>query len=166
MTKLTFIAAVIAAVFNKGYITDVRLLMLIEYSRADHLIHAFNCFHWFERMVLQVQRIFNLKAAPQEKSIGESKPKDEQWPRQGELEFKDVVLRYRPNTDIVLDKVSFKAQPGEKIGVVGRTGAGKSTLTMALTRIVEMEHGSINIDGEDISKLDLDTLRGAMTMIP
>lgn len=82
------------------------------------------------------------------------------------MEFKDVVLKYRPNTDVVLNKVSFKAAPGEKIGVVGRTGAGKSTLTMALTRIVELESGSINIDGEDISKLNLETLRGAMTMIP
>ena len=49
---------------------------------------------------------------------------------------------------------------------MGRTGAGKSTLTMALTRIVELESGQIFIDDEDISKLDLDTLRGAMTMIP
>jgi len=91
---------------------------------------------------------------------------DAAWPSKGALEFKDVTLRYRPNTDIVLDKVSFKVQPGEKVGVVGRTGAGKSTLTMALTRIVEMDNGKIIIDDEDISKLDLERLRGAMTMIP
>ena len=66
----------------------------------------------------------------------------------------------------MLNDVTFKALPGEKVGVVGRTGAGKSTLTMALTRIVELESGQIFIDDEDISKLDLDTLRGAMTMIP
>jgi len=75
-------------------------------------------------------------------------------------------MRYRPNTDIVLNKVSFVAKPGEKIGVVGRTGAGKSTLTMALTRIVEIEGGQIIIDGQDISKIDLELLRCSMTMIP
>ena len=96
---------------------------------------------------------------------GTKKP-DENWSKEGSLVFKDVTLRYRPNTEIVLDHVNFEAKPGEKIGVVGRTGAGKSTLTMALTRIVELEEGSISIDGEDISKLNLDTLRGAMTMIP
>lgn len=82
------------------------------------------------------------------------------------MEFKNVTMRYRPNTDIVLNKVSFVAKPGEKIGVVGRTGAGKSTLTMALTRIVEIEGGQIIIDGQDISKIDLELLRCSMTMIP
>lgn len=117
-------------------------------------------------MVMQVQRILNLNEAPQETIKGEKQPDDAAWPSKGALEFEDVTLRYRPNTDIVLDKVSFKVQPGEKVGVVGRTGAGKSTLTMALTRIVEMENGRITIDNEDISKLDLDRLRGGMTMIP
>lgn len=151
---------------NKGIVSDVRILMLLEYSQADFIIHIFNCFHWFERMVMQVQRILNLLDAPQEKIEGTAKPKSENWSKQGTLEFKDVVLRYRPNTDIVLNNVSFKANPGEKVGVVGRTGAGKSTLTMALTRIVELESGKIFIDDEDISNLNLDTLRGAMTMIP
>ena len=124
---------------KKGTVSDAAILVLLDYSEADFIIHIFNCFHWFQRMVLQAQRILNLKNAPQEKIKGTAKPKDEAWPSKGELEFKDAVLRYRPNTEIVLDKVSFKALPGEKIGVVGRTGAGKSTLTMALTRIVELE---------------------------
>jgi len=75
-------------------------------------------------------------------------------------------LRYRPNTDVVLNKVSFKCLPGEKIGVVGRTGAGKSTLTQALTRIVEIESGKITIQNQDIKELDMDTLRKSLTMIP
>ena len=94
---------------NKGYVSDVRLIMLMEYSQADFIIHMFNCFHWFERMVMQVQRILNLLDAPQEKIKGTVKPKDENWSKKGTLEFKNVVLRYRPNTDIVLNDVTFKA---------------------------------------------------------
>ena len=77
-----------------------------------------------------------------------------------------MTLRYRPTTEIVLDKLTFKALPGEKIGVVGRTGAGKSTICLSLSRIVEIVGGTIVIDGEDISKLDLNDLRASITVIP
>ena len=68
-------------------------------------------------------------------------------------------MRYRPNTDIVLDDLSFTVEPGSKIGVVGRTGAGKSTISLTLSRIVELCGGSIKIDGVDISQVDLGTVR-------
>jgi ABC-type multidrug transport system fused ATPase/permease subunit len=67
------------------------------------------------------------------------------WPSKGEIEFKDVQLRYRPGLDMVLKGVSFKIQPHERIGVCGRTGAGKSSLMLALFRIVELAEGSITI---------------------
>lgn len=56
------------------------------------------------------------------------------------------MLKYRPDTEIVLNKLSFEIRPGEKVGVVGRTGAGKSTITLSLSRIVEIIEGSIKID--------------------
>jgi ABC-type multidrug transport system fused ATPase/permease subunit len=65
-----------------------------------------------------------------------------------------------------LNNLSFEIQPGHKIGVVGRTGAGKSTICLALSRIVELTEGSIEIDGEDISKLELAYLRQKVTVIP
>lgn len=71
------------------------------------------------------------------------------------MEFKNVFLRYRPGTEIVLNNLSFKVEPGTKVGVVGRTGAGKSTICLSLSRIVELERGSIEIDGADIGKVDL-----------
>ena len=71
------------------------------------------------------------------------------------MEFKNADLRYRKNTDLVLNKLSFEVKNGEKIGIVGRTGAGKSTISMALSRMVELAGGSIEIDGIDISKIDL-----------
>lgn len=73
------------------------------------------------------------------------------WPEEGCMEFKDVCLKYRPNTDTVLHNLSFKINKGEKIGVVGRTGAGKSTICLAISRIVEIFKGKIIIDGIDIS---------------
>ena len=75
------------------------------------------------------------------------------------VEFKDVHLRYRPNCEKVLKGIDFKIEAGERVGVVGRTGAGKSTVFMALSRIVELDQGSIEIDGQDISKLDLREVR-------
>ena len=82
-----------------------------------------------------------------------------EWPTRGAIAFKDVELRYRDNTELVLKKLSFAANSGEKIGIVGRTGAGKSTISMALSRIVELSTGSIVIDDMDISKLNLSLLR-------
>ena len=82
------------------------------------------------------------------------------------VEFKDVSMKYRPNTETVLNKVSFKIESGQKVGVVGRTGAGKSTLCITLSRIVEAFGGSIEIDGVDISKVDLQILRQKITVIP
>lgn len=93
-----------------------------------------------------------MQAAPQENyETQEGVEVKESWPEQGKIAFKDVELKYRPNTETVLRKLTFTASPGEKIGVVGRTGAGKSTISMALTRIVELVSGKIEIDGMDIS---------------
>lgn len=70
--------------------------------------------------------------------------------------FKDYSLRYKPELDDVLKKLSFTVRPGEKIGIVGRTGSGKSTLMLGLLRIIEASQGRIEIDGLDISKLSLE----------
>ena len=67
---------------------------------------------------------------------------------------------------MVLKKLNFEVAAGHKVGVVGRTGAGKSTVSIALTRIVELAGGTIEIDDVDISKLDLAVLRNRITMIP
>ena len=90
----------------------------------------------------------------------------DKWIWSGDIEFKDVVLRYRKNTDIVLNKLCFQVKGGEKVGICGRTGAGKSTVGLALSRIVEIEEGTITIDGIDISKIDMHALRNNITVIP
>ncbi|CCM01415.1 uncharacterized protein FIBRA_03466 [Fibroporia radiculosa] len=101
--------------------------------------------------------------APHE--IKSHKPATE-WPAQGAIEFKDVVMRYRSGLPFVLKGLSMNVKGGEKIGVVGRTGAGKSTLMLALFRIVELHLGSITIDGIDIAKIGLKDLRSKISIIP
>lgn len=70
-----------------------------------------------------------------------------------------MELKYRPNTELVLKGVSFDVKAGEKVGIVGRTGAGKSTISMALTRIVELYGGQIIIDGIPINEVSISALR-------
>lgn len=89
-----------------------------------------------------------------------------EWPDRGAIEFNNVVMRYRPGLPFVLKGLSLSIKGGEKIGVVGRTGAGKSTLMLALFRIVELTSGSITVDGIDISKIGLMDLRSKISIIP
>lgn len=88
------------------------------------------------------------------------------WPSQGEITFQNVMLKYRPNTDVVLNDLSFKVEAGEKIGVVGRTGAGKSTICLSMSRIVEIIGGQIFIDDVDIKDVQIEHLRSCITIIP
>ena len=80
--------------------------------------------------------------------------------------MQDIRIRYRPTTPVVIDNLSFEVESGCKIGVCGRTGAGKSTLSLSLSRLVEIESGKILIDGIDISKINLNLLRQKVNVIP
>lgn len=88
------------------------------------------------------------------------------WPEHGEIDIKDVSLRYAPNLPRVIKNVTFHVKSCNKIGIVGRTGAGKSTIITALFRFLDPETGHITIDGVDISKIGLRNLRQAITIIP
>lgn len=81
------------------------------------------------------------------------------WPERGSLEFCDVVLAYREGLPNALDGVSLTVRPGEKIGIVGRTGSGKSTMFLALFRMVELNQGQILLDQLDISTVGVAQLR-------
>ncbi|KAI9295676.1 hypothetical protein K502DRAFT_303464 [Neoconidiobolus thromboides FSU 785] len=88
------------------------------------------------------------------------------WPTKGEIEFSNYSTRYREGLDLVLNNISLTVKPHEKVGIVGRTGAGKSSLTLALFRVVEAAEGNIKIDGVDISKIPLFDLRSKLSIIP
>ncbi|KAM9584296.1 multidrug resistance-associated protein 1 [Trichechus inunguis] len=88
------------------------------------------------------------------------------WPQVGRVEFRDYSLRYREDLDLVLKHINVTIEGGEKVGIVGRTGAGKSSLTLGLFRITESAGGQIIIDGVDIAQIGLHSLRFRITIIP
>ncbi|VDI22202.1 Hypothetical predicted protein [Mytilus galloprovincialis] len=105
------------------------------------------------------------KLQPEATWIGNKRPVDD-WPANGEIEFLNYKTCYREGLDLVLRGVSCNIKPGEKIGVVGRTGAGKSSLTMALYRLIERVDGCIKIDGLDIAAIGLHDLRSKISILP
>ncbi|OXB81823.1 UNVERIFIED_CONTAM: hypothetical protein H355_015020 [Colinus virginianus] len=98
-------------------------------------------------------------------SIEETAPAST-WPEEGKVEFRGFCLRYREDLDLVLKNINITINGGEKIGIVGRTGAGKSSLTLGLFRINEAAEGDIIIDGINIAKIGLHDLRFKITIIP
>ena len=88
------------------------------------------------------------------------------WPPAGAISFDKLELRYRPGLPLVLRGVSFDVKPGEKVGICGRTGSGKSTLIVAMWRLVEPCGGRVWLDGVDIGTLSLRNLRSRITCIP
>ena len=91
---------------------------------------------------------------------------DEAWPKEGQISLVDYSTRYREGLDNVLHNITASFNGGERVGIVGRTGAGKSSLTLALFRLIEPVTGKILIDGVDITKMGLHKLRSRLTIIP
>ncbi|KAK7203376.1 ABC multidrug transporter [Myxozyma melibiosi] len=97
--------------------------------------------------------------------IEEAKPRAT-WPEKGAIEMKEVVLQYRPGLPKVLRGLDLMIEGGQKIGICGRTGAGKSSIMVALYRLAELTGGQVLIDGVDISKIGLHDLRSKLAIIP
>ncbi|XP_066311892.1 ABC transporter C family member 14-like [Miscanthus floridulus] len=124
-----------------------------------------SCF--IENKMVSVERIKQFTNIPSEAAwrIKDCLP-DSNWPTKGDIDVIDLKFRYRHNTPLVLKGITISIHGGEKIGVVGRTGSGKSTLIQALFRIVEPTEGRIIIDGVDICTLGLHDLRSRFGIIP
>ena len=120
-----------------------------------------------ETNVVSIERILEYTGNTMEAEWSLDKVKvSKAWPDKGQIEFKNYGARYRPGLDLVIRDIDICIKPLEKIGVVGRTGAGKSTITLSVFRMIEAASGDIVIDGVNISKLGLHDLRKKLTIIP
>lgn len=120
-----------------------------------------------ESKSVAVERVLEYSNLPQEAAeIVEDNRPPSQWPQNGSIRFENYETKYRANLDPVLKNITLEMKPMEKIGVVGRTGAGKSTLSLALFRIIEGTSGSINIDNIDTNSIGLFDLRLKLNIIP
>ena len=120
-----------------------------------------------ETMMTSVERIVEYGELPAEGELINDEYRPAQgWPAKGSIEFVDYKMRYRAGLDLVLKGVNLTIAPGEKIGVCGRTGAGKSSLFQSLLRLVEADSGKIVIDGMEIGRLGLSDLRSNLAIIP
>ncbi|KAL5236136.1 hypothetical protein ACI65C_003546 [Semiaphis heraclei] len=120
-----------------------------------------------ENQMTSVERVLEYSNVPQESAL-ESPPDKKPskiWPHEGQIEFKKFYMRYDPDAPFVLNDLNVNIAPAEKIGIVGRTGAGKSSLIAALFRLAVNE-GNIIIDGVEIHDLGLHDLRSKISIIP
>jgi ABC-type multidrug transport system fused ATPase/permease subunit len=138
------------------------LSFALEYGSA--VIWSVRFYTNIELDMNAAERIIEYANLPTESLDGTDPPAA--WPSEGSLEVNDLVVGYAPDLPPVLKGLTFRVERNERIGVVGRTGAGKSSLTLALFRFLEAREGSIHIDGLDISKIKLQALRSRLAIIP
>ncbi|KAI9486755.1 MAG: hypothetical protein EXX96DRAFT_550463 [Benjaminiella poitrasii] len=130
--------------------------------------------YWFIRQYTAVEMDFNSVERVQEYLELEQEPPAQienhrppaAWPTTASIEVKGLTIKYAPELDPVLHGISFSTKAHEKIGIVGRTGSGKSTMALSFFRLIEASNGSISIDGIDISTIGLQDLRSQITIIP
>lgn len=127
---------------------------------TDALLWTVRMHAEMEMAMNSVERVEEYTVLEQEApSIIETNRPAPSWPQLGSVQVSNLSLRYAPELPNVLNNVSFSIEPHEKVAIVGRTGAGKSTLSLAFFRIIPFSSGSIVIDGQDISEIGLYDLR-------
>lgn len=140
-----------------------------------YMLTVAQAFSWMTRQIAEVENdsasverlLYYAEELEQEKAQTRTdNPTRESWPEEGRISFKDIWLSYRPGLPSVLKGISFEVGSGEKVGIVGRTGAGKSSLLTALLRLVELSKGSIEIDGVDVGNIGLEDLRRKLAILP
>ena len=170
--SITFVVACLGT-WQRGNATAGLVGLTLSYA-----IDMTGLLSWLIRIVseleshmVSVERVAEYAALESEEATGAALrggaiPVKPNWPTAGAIQFKNVQMRYRPGLPLVLRGVSFDVAAGQKVGICGRTGSGKSTLIVALWRLVEPSGGSVFLDGVDISKITLRDLRSRITCIP
>lgn len=161
------LVAALAAVLSRGLISPGIAGLSVTYSLTittalNFLVRAYSD---YETNVVSVERLIEYTKLPIEAQSQEI-PSDHNWPSKGRVVFDNYCARYRPNLDLVIKDFSLDVGESENVGLVGRTGAGKSSIILSIFRIFEPAGGQIIIDDIDISKINLNYLRSRLSIIP
>ncbi len=166
---LFLIYMVFTILLNKDFFTPKIIGIMLTYSviLQEDIIEFLTCFSNFENTMTKMERCLSYtKIKSENPKVLKSDLYLGKWPTKGEIKFEDFYVKYRNDTELILKNITFDLKGGEHLGIVGRTGSGKSTITLCLFRILEASSGKIYIDGKDISKIGLKKLRESITIIP
>ncbi|KAL3882083.1 hypothetical protein ACJMK2_028455 [Sinanodonta woodiana] len=162
------VAAGIFAVAGRETLNGAIVGLSISYA-----IQFTEYFNWYVRMtseletsIVSVERILEYTKRPTEAPLVTEVRPPPSWPSEGKVEFMSYSTRYREGLDLILKDITVSVKPGEKVGIVGRTGAGKTSLSLSLFRMIEPAGGHIQVDGLDVSKIGLHDLRTNLTILP
>lgn len=164
---IVVLIASLIAVLSRGTISPGIAGLSVTYALSITTVMSMlvRVYSDYETNVVSVERLIEYTKTPVEPEEDEE-PFDPNWPARGEISFDNYSTKYRPELDLVLRKFNLHIDPAEKVGLVGRTGAGKSSVALALFRVVEPVEGQIVIDNVDISHIDLRVLRSKLSIIP
>ncbi|KAJ2358340.1 hypothetical protein GGF43_000870 [Coemansia sp. RSA 2618] len=140
-------------------------VLMYAISFSEYMLWFIRNYSECEISMNSVERVNQYLVLEQEAAPDSDRFLSDAWPSSGSVEIRNLTVEYVPDTPVLHD-LSLSVKHGEKIGVVGRTGAGKSTLSLAFLRFIEAAQGSISIDNVDISQVALDDLRRRITIIP
>ncbi|PIA42824.1 hypothetical protein AQUCO_02000341v1 [Aquilegia coerulea] len=164
-----FTAAFLLVLLPQGTIAPGFVGLSLSYALSLTATQVFMT-RWYcnlSNYIISVERIKQFMHIPPEPpAIVDDKRPPYSWPSQGRIDLKDLKIKYRPNAPLVLKGISCTFKEGTRVGVVGRTGSGKTTLISALFRLVEPDSGRILIDGLDICSMGLRDLRLKLSIIP
>ncbi|MCJ1306471.1 hypothetical protein MMC25_000114 [Agyrium rufum] len=155
-------AVVVKTTSINASLAGFALAFALQYTES--IIWTLRIYASIEMNMNSTERVIEYSQLETEDQGGEDPPAA--WPTDGRLELDGVVAGYAPELPPVLKNLSFKVERNERVGVVGRTGAGKSSLTLAIFRFLEAREGHVYIDGLDISKIKLHELRSRLAIIP
>lgn len=165
MITIVGITAVFQHIYGTANASLIGLALSYILSVTGLLNGLITSFTETEKEMVSVERAFQFQNLDSENWTG-SEQIESDWPQNPNLEFQNVCLRYKQDANLALNNVSFEIKPGEKVGICGRTGSGKSSLLMALFRGTEIESGCIRINNIDIRNLSLSDLRQKIGIIP
>ena len=167
--NLTFGIIIIHMAYHPEYYSVRAIAVILQYTEEflSHLINTSVFYMDLENNMIGLERCEQILKIEMEKdSDNNNYPENKNWPEKGNIEFINYSASYRPNTPEILRDINLKIKDGEKIGIVGRTESGKTSLINALARIIEPKSGQIIIDGINILNINLKAVREKISILP